>query len=128
MAFAQIGLQSKRFVRFATGGLFDLFGRFEPMIDLADDGRQPCVGEREVRVHFDRLSIKISRCPKILQQVIGPRLVIASPQIEDVSVGVAGGFGFDSRFSCGESVACNDSAMLFATSASTPKISVNSRS
>ena len=98
MPFAQIGLESKRFIRFTTCGLFDLLCRFEPMIDLAHDGRKPRVGEREVWVHFDRLSIKISRCPKILQQVIGTRLIIASPQIEHVSVGICCGFSFDASF------------------------------
>src|SRR5207248_11627308 len=64
MAFAQIGLESKRFIRFTTRGLFDLLCRFEPMINLARDGPKPRVGERELWVHFDRLSIKITRCLK----------------------------------------------------------------
>ena len=35
MAFAEIRLEAKRFVRFTTCGFFDLLCRFEPMIDHA---------------------------------------------------------------------------------------------
>ena len=59
MPFAQIGLESKRFVRFTTCGLLDPLCRFEPVVDLADDCREPRVGEREVSVEFDRLFVKM---------------------------------------------------------------------
>jgi hypothetical protein len=55
-------------------------------------------------------------------------LIITRAQIENVRVGVGCRLSFDSAFSCGESVARKESAILFATSASTPKISVNCRS
>ena len=76
------------------------------MIDLAHDGREPRVGEREVRVEFDRLIVKI--CSPTENPATG--YPAASDNREpadrarkrqDSSVG----FASTRAFSCGESVA-----------------------
>ena len=52
--------------------------------------------EREVRVEFDRLIVKIDRCLEILQQIVRSRLIISRAQIENVGVGVSCRLGFNS--------------------------------
>ena len=54
--------------------------------------------EGKVGVECDRLLEKLGRGPKILQEVIGPRLVFAPLEIENISVGVVRWFCFDAHF------------------------------
>ena len=65
--------------------------------------------EGKVGVECDRLLEKLGRGPKILQEVIGARLVFPALEIANVIVGVVRWFCFDAHFflwrkRCSESV------------------------
>ena len=98
MSFAQVRLQAQRFDRLRAGLLFACFRRFEPMINLTCRGGESRVCEGKVGVECDRLLEKLGRGPKILQEVIGPCLVFAALEIENISVGVVRWFCFDAHF------------------------------
>src|SRR5260370_38876190 len=98
MAFAQVWLQAQRFHRFRVCFLFVCFGRLKPVINLARHGGESRMGERKVWVERDCLLEKSSGGPEILQEVIGPRLVFAASEIENISVGILRRLYFDTRF------------------------------
>src|SRR5207245_11167290 len=97
MAFAEVWLESQRVQRFHMRLLLPRLGWFVEMIYLTRRGREPRVRKREVRIELDCLIVKIYRGLKILQQVIGSRLILAPTQIEHVRVGISCGFSFDAR-------------------------------
>src|SRR6266446_1623878 len=97
MGFAQVWLQTQRFDCLPAGLLFACFRRFEPMINLARHGGESRVRESKAWVECYRLLEKLGGRPKILQQVIGPRLISTTLEIENISVCVARRFGFNAR-------------------------------
>src|SRR5437016_13224422 len=98
MAFAQVWLQAQRFDRLRVRFLFGRVRRLKPVINLARHGGESRMGEGKVRVECDRLLEKSAGGPEVLQKVIGPRLVLAATEIENISVGIARRFGLDARF------------------------------
>src|SRR6266508_254377 len=98
MPFAQVWLQAQRFDRLRMCFLFGCFRRLKPVINLARHGGESRMGEGKVRVECNCLFVKMRGGPEILQEVIGPRLVFAASEIENISVGIVGWFCFDARF------------------------------
>src|SRR5207248_5250462 len=98
MAFAKVWLQAQRFDRFRMCFLFVCFGRLKPVISLACHGGESRMGKRKVWVERDCLFVKMRGGPEILQEVIGPRLVFAASEIENISVRIIRRFCFDARF------------------------------
>src|SRR6266487_4603111 len=98
MAFAQIWLQAQRFDRLRVCFLFGCFRRLKPVINLARHGGESRMGEGKVRIECDRLLEKSGGGPEVLQEIIGPRLVLAASEIENISLCIVRRFYFDARF------------------------------
>src|SRR6266566_500536 len=98
MAFAKVWLQAQRFDRFRVCFLFVCFGWLKPVINLARHGGESRMGKRKVGVECDCLLVKMRGGPEVLQEVIGPRLVFASLEIKNISIGILRRLCFDARF------------------------------
>src|SRR5439155_16959198 len=88
MSFCKIRLQPKRSLRFGAGFCFPALSGLVISEDLSTNRRQPRVSEREIRIEFDRLSVKLLGSLVILQQRIGIFGDLVRAQVKNVRVGV----------------------------------------
>ncbi|PYL50593.1 MAG: hypothetical protein DMF32_03795 [Verrucomicrobia bacterium] len=98
MAFREIRLQAKRNFRFGARFCSPRLGRFVITKHCSINRCEPRVSQREIRVEFDCLHVKLLGGLVIFQQRIGIAGDLVRAQIKNVRIGISRRFGCSQRF------------------------------